>query len=97
MSNQEVVVVGQTAAEEKRVSYFEEEEQRMEQLKKKHEKWFEHREILLNRRELSSGDLKALVKFAEHFRLQFNIQENLAKSGWVDRHGVMISISDPTF
>ena len=68
------------------------------QLKKKHsEAWLHHNEILLHRRELSSQDLKALVAFSEHFGLKFNVQENLGTSGYLDRKGLMISISNPTF
>lgn len=72
-------------------------EERERQLRKKHDESYEHGEILLRRRELSSQDLKALVAFAEHFGLNFDVQENLGKLGWLDRRGLMISISEPAF
>jgi len=68
-----------------------------EQLKKKHDEAYNHDEILLKRRELSSQDLKALVAFAEHFGLDFDVRENLGERGWIDRRGLIVSISDPPF
>jgi len=67
-------------------------------LKEKHDKLYEHSELLLHRPRLSSDDLKVLVTFAERFGLMFYVEENLGKYAWSDgRHGLMISISDLAF